>query len=860
MNLKEKEKMNTIQFTLNTHHAYLNNYIVIKSSIPQLTVTDDDSGTIWTINGEIKVRLGAGVHHLRSECQEEIVIIEDALKFGGSEIKKGIIFDNNPWVFVIAMDRLYITNRNTEEEKVEYNITPETIECTDDTDSSIFFLFKTKNDYSIYNVESGEVVFSFNGYIYCNEHLVIYKKEGTVCVYNYISQKTIVHFTGQYSIYGNFYFVNENHVYCLNLTTDTIEEVEEIGCLCDNDYMLCNNLFVKGNSKQDKYTLFHLNGDKSISKTTVFRTPYIIKEWCGVKNARYSEVKEGVLQMYNKNIFDDYNITKPSIIGINIHKTNNINANEEHSFTLYGEMNISCPSRIFYNSINTCGTHKFVLYENENGVLSFDDSVFNDSIFDNETQEKNDIEKTQEKKLFLNQYEKVIGQSKNGLFFITIESGELYIRMSDDNKNVETLNYSDFSLNIIRNDEQDRINILSDIIDNTKYNNAFFTSDGKKVVLQIDSHTQNIIGFDDLELTEFDISNCTVGNNSGINGYKPELVFNTSNRNPIWRDPITLQIVEPEKLSNYIFMSPDKKYCAYNNMQIIHINRLENNEIISNLDYNSLVKKYNYNENTKDEEKLRIIEFRKSLIKHHTENPIFKELSAEQIEKRTNFTAYFIDTNYYVKYKSTETDKDEKIIPIDKNALFLNYVSFSYDSKYLAFGAKISGGTGVFVIYDIIEGKEILRKTRNENNVLMAIWMTTFNKNGDVAYYDSTPNSYIVTAESNYKEIKNIKGKNLLCFSPSGKYIAFSDQKYIDYTHHPNCNWGHQPSGNIFIYDTNNLDLCLEQYNDFGTGISGLSTRAGNVASVAFSQDEKHLLAVGTDGVVVVRNLHNTDK
>ena len=50
----------------------------------------------------------------------------------------------------------------------------------------------------------------------------------------------------------------------------------------------------------------------------------------------------------------------------------------------------------------------------------------------------------------------------------------------------------------------------------------------------------------------------------------------------------------------------------------------------------------------------------------------------------------------------------------------------------------------------------------------------------------------------------------------------------------------------------------MEQYNDFGDGIGGVTNmtrRAGNVASAAFSSDEKRLLAVGADGVIVIRNL-----
>lgn len=161
---------------------------------------------------------------------------------------------------------------------------------------------------------------------------------------------------------------------------------------------------------------------------------------------------------------------------------------------------------------------------------------------------------------------------------------------------------------------------------------------------------------------------------------------------------------------------------------------------------------------------------------------------------------------------------------------------------------------GVFVLYSIREDKEIIRQDSNRN--LCAVWMTLFSKMGNVAYYDSSANAYIATKESNYKHTEEIKGKSLLCFSPSGKYIAFSDQNYIDYTHHPNSNWGHQPSGNIFIHSIENVQRCLEHYNDFGGGIVGVASHAGNVASAAFSSDERRLLAVGNDGVVVVRNLH----
>lgn len=142
-----------------------------------------------------------------------------------------------------------------------------------------------------------------------------------------------------------------------------------------------------------------------------------------------------------------------------------------------------------------------------------------------------------------------------------------------------------------------------------------------------------------------------------------------------------------------------------------------------------------------------------------------------------------------------------------------------------------------------------------------AVWMTLFSRLGDVAFYDSHSNVYIIKASSNYKSVEKIYGKSLLCFSPSGKHIAFSDQRYISYKSCPMGSWGHQPSSNIYIYSVDNLQCALESFNDFGVGLRGAapSSRMHSVAAAAFSQDEKRLLAIGEDGVVVVRNLKLTN-
>ena len=80
---------------VNTHHAYLNTDIVLSSTVPNVTIEDKITGRNWVIADKITIRLSAGRHILVCpELNEEIqVTIEDAVKFGGSFLKKGYVFE-----------------------------------------------------------------------------------------------------------------------------------------------------------------------------------------------------------------------------------------------------------------------------------------------------------------------------------------------------------------------------------------------------------------------------------------------------------------------------------------------------------------------------------------------------------------------------------------------------------------------------------------------------------------------------------------------------------------------------------------------------------------------------------------------
>ena len=128
--------------------------------------------------------------------------------------------------------------------------------------------------------------------------------------------------------------------------------------------------------------------------------------------------------------------------------------------------------------------------------------------------------------------------------------------------------------------------ILNELYDTSYYVNAFFTSDGKNVIFENQNKEFNILGFEDLSFDKFNIEGMSVPRRAGFNGYKPEFVFIDS-RKPVWRDPISLVKVNPEELSDHIFMSPDGNYSAENDYRLIYKNRI-NNRDITNEEYSSL--------------------------------------------------------------------------------------------------------------------------------------------------------------------------------------------------------------------------------------------------------------------------------
>lgn len=217
----------------------------------------------------------------------------------------------------------------------------------------------------------------------------------------------------------------------------------------------------------------------------------------------------------------------------------------------------------------------------------------------------------------------------------------------------------------------------------------------------------------------------------------------------------------------------------------------------------------------------------------------------------------------YVVYSKDNGEVVEKI-ELGSPLAYLNYVSFSYDNRYVAIAGCYPWGVstgGLFLLYDLEEHLVIYR-----NGESKAVWTTAFTKDGIVAAYTSSPTTFIgkcdeVTIKENEKKdnMSVIGGYNFLTYSPDGAYFACSQQGYVAYRNGKgiiNPNWGHQPSALVDIRRASDPNNELIRFSDLSEMGIADTFRSQSVSSVSFSNDNKKLLMVGNDGVVIVRNLH----
>ena len=418
-------------------------------------------------------------------------------------------------------------------------------------------------------------------------------------------------------------------------------------------------------------------------------------------------------------------------------------------------------------------------------------------------------------------------------------------------------------------------------------NDKFDTSDYKQVLLSEDSSQILYRNADKTEIKDITTGEIfTFDNLSYVeqcNGIRPSFK-SSSSLQPRIINPITGQDLDCELMKKFKFISPDGEYYA-GTLKDMYSEQYfrENGEIIDNKEVEKLLESFSYpskdKKNTQewDEVTARRISFVEQHFEYinneypkltHGQKDIKKWdkilLDANDEQSALIFVRRVIGVRGIAIIRKMTDSSEVARIDLGLPLSYINYVSFSYDSKYVSLAGYRDFSHGLFLIYDIENQKMVCREDTNR-----AVWTTAFSCNGAVAAYTSDPFTIYFDGETcNSTEYifddHIIRTRNFLTFSPKGDFIALSNQGYTskyDEFGAPRDEWGHEPSTFVEIRSLSDTANPLISFNNLSeSGIAGCSDKHENcpksVASVAFSNDNKRLMMVGKDGVVIIRNLN----
>lgn len=417
--------------------------------------------------------------------------------------------------------------------------------------------------------------------------------------------------------------------------------------------------------------------------------------------------------------------------------------------------------------------------------------------------------------------------------------------------------------------------ILESLYDTSKFSHVYLSEDGHQL-LHRNNEVYRMIDLDSGTSTEFDNLSFV----SHINGLRPQFRL-IDDCQAILINPMNGLPIDTYLLDEYQFVSPDGKLFADKALdKYTEYYDLIQEQLISKEQYLELIKRYTLS--TNKTKRIENLQNRKDFVQLHSaflinvlrekgykERPIKDFHEALIDEKNTygveRFLDYFIERRGVAVVRKTEDKSEIARIKLGKPLWYLNYVSFSYNNRYVAIAGKYpgdSGYSGLFLVYDLVEKRSVF-----DSKSTSAVWTTAFTKEGTVAAYTSSPNSIICDIKT-LQEIENIKekrpenrfpvrGVNFLTFSSDGSMFACSRQGYIPYRKKDgtlNVNWGHQPSSLVSIRKVVSPNEEIISFSDLSDeGIDGFKK---SVSSVSFSNDNRRLMMVGKDGCMIVRNLH----
>lgn len=403
-------------------------------------------------------------------------------------------------------------------------------------------------------------------------------------------------------------------------------------------------------------------------------------------------------------------------------------------------------------------------------------------------------------------------------------------------------------------------------IENEKYTESFLSPDGKYLVVSKEIGNYELFDITSNQKTTFFRGNFLEFTTDGKLIYEED-----GSRIARIIDPVTLQEIIPQNYKYYRFHSPDGTLHA-SLAKFSKQKSLITGEYLSDDDLKKYPSSGSFQFFPGKEEDER----RENLYSKNTK--YFHNLGIyepQQIRKD-----HILKTDYFITITSETGASCDILLP--ENLEYYNYSAFSFDNTYFAFVGKgsMSGIVKFFEISETHNGNFTI-KENTAFSTKNASWLCSFSKSGFFATYDSNPHTYLIsideleainTAIKNNEQLgpryqnnlyhlfrnlkdntivksKKIFNKNFLSFSPSGKYMALSEQGYNPISL---GGTGHQSSSALHIYDLDKQEI-VNAYDDHGEEIK--YDKKKKIAYVYFSADEKQVMTLSTDGVVVIRDV-----
>lgn len=474
-----------------------------------------------------------------------------------------------------------------------------------------------------------------------------------------------------------------------------------------------------------------------------------------------------------------------------------------------------------------------------------------------------------------------------GIGVFTVYPGGEYVKASDSPQFLSThgqfglmVNEAGVTLFEIHDHIATRTSqILQDVFETQNYANVLLGENGRQVIYR-DGKQSKMLDLASGVISEFD--NLSFINH--INGIRPLFRLRETSQ-ALLINPVDGQPIDFDLLNEYQFVSPNyqlyadkalSKYVEYYD----HIQQ----RLISREQYLQIYEMFDL-ETSDDVEREQRVQNRIDFVQRnsdyflevlrcrwHMEGSIVEHhnfiINRNNALGTSHFIDFFIEKRGVAVIRRVSDDVEVARIQLGAPLWFLNYVSFSRDSRYVSIAGRYpndSSYSGLFLVYDLAEQNTII-----DSKSSFAVWTTAFTNNDIVAAYTSTPNSFVGSISGHRvfsdEEVRpvidkdfNVRNLSFLTFSPDGKFFACSHQGYLCYMR-PNGtvrpNWGHQPSSLVSIRNTDNPQVELLALCDLSDeGIADTNVKQ-SVASVSFSNDNSRIMMVGRNGVVIVRNIH----